>query len=131
MKKLDSIVIERAEGPSVLCGIKIAYSFEEADQILAENAETAPKGAYDKHYVSVVFADDMEFKTRIDVTNSPKKPPPPLLETVLYHIKFEAGRLSPAEIPKTLDHNTYLSMVKHNGKNYEEANRLLNEYSFE
>ena len=65
--KVRSVEIHRAEGPSHLCITRTAGSFAEANRILRENAETAPKGgAYDKHDVTVTFEDGETYEARMD-----------------------------------------------------------------
>ena len=71
MIKLKQITIERAEGPTSLCGTKIAKTWEDAQHIINVNSQTAPKDyGYDKHDVTIEWEDGNKYKFRLDVYNS-------------------------------------------------------------
>lgn len=60
-----TIVITRHEGPST--GAFTFRSWEEANDHLAKAGPTFPcGGAYDKHFVEVMFADGAKFAWRLD-----------------------------------------------------------------
>lgn len=64
------IVIDRAEGPSNLCG-SVTFDgddcWERAGRWLSSQSDTYPRnGGYDKHDFKVVFADGYEYEGRLD-----------------------------------------------------------------
>lgn len=71
--RLRSILLDRAEGPSALCGPAPAVSsWEAADNILREWSHTAPQtGGYDKCDFTLVFENldgqDFSYKGRYDL----------------------------------------------------------------
>lgn len=69
MIKLKSIKIERGEGPYELCGVlHNVKSFREADRIMFQQAESAPKnGGYDKCDYTVEWADGSTYQGRYDM----------------------------------------------------------------
>lgn len=68
MIQMQSITVERAEGPTNLLGTRCAITWHAAQQIVDDNALTAPKdGSYHKHDVTVVWEDGQAFKFRLDV----------------------------------------------------------------
>lgn len=64
---LKEITIERAEGPSHLCVKKSFPTLCEAQGFLNSQMETYPKEGYDKHDISLVFKDGLEYSYRGDL----------------------------------------------------------------
>jgi hypothetical protein len=66
--KLKLITIDRAEGPTALCGTKTVTTWDDAQHIIFVNAQTAPEtGGYDKHDVTIEWENGSTFKFRLDV----------------------------------------------------------------
>lgn len=68
MSKISSIVIDRAEGPSDLCGERTFTTLKEAEAFLKEAAQTAPDtGGYDKCDFTIKWADGEVYSGRADI----------------------------------------------------------------
>jgi hypothetical protein len=92
---IHTITIQRAEGPTDLCTTTVHTSFESAEQRLLTSARTAPKGGgYDKHEVTLEWADGSKYGLRVDVKSIDDEYPN-LARYVVNELEFYAGRHKP------------------------------------
>jgi hypothetical protein len=94
--EIKKIVIIRAEGKIELCGIEqLAKSWKQADEILLEMSETAPKdGGYDKTDFYIEFVDGQEYEGRYDLKHFTDEIPN-LYNHVVDHVSFYTGLRQP------------------------------------
>lgn len=96
MVKVKKIVLDRAEGPSSETGVKVASSFEEADQILRRWSHTSPKGGgYDKVDFTVYFEDGETYNGRYDMVHMD---PGNLRGHIRNFLEFNAGLWRPEHL---------------------------------
>jgi hypothetical protein len=93
-----TITIHRGEGPTEDCTTTVHTSFESAEQRLVKSARTAPKGGgYDKHDVTLEWADGSKYGLRVDVKNIDDEYPN-LVRYVVRELEFYAGRYKPERL---------------------------------
>lgn len=94
---VKSITITRAEGPAEECDRpQTVSSFEEADRVLREWSETAPKElGYDKCDFTITWEDGETYKGRYDLKYWATEYPN-LGKHVRDFITFHAGKQKPA-----------------------------------
>lgn len=97
---VTGIVLERAEGPTALCGKpRRVASFTEADAILREWAKTAPQGGgYDKTDFVVTFANGETYTGRYDLVRDDETRSRLLQNHMTESLSFYAGLRRPAHM---------------------------------
>lgn len=129
---IRKVEITRAEGPSDLCGTKTVSTLTEANAILANNAETAPKGgAYDKHDFLIEFEDGEVYQGRIDVHHPSYAPTEKVGQHVIEFLRFYGGLCQPEELPSHFTPEKYINFItnQHGGTiNHSEYVEFLNKY---
>lgn len=104
MYKAVKITIDRAEGPSNLCGPKTFEGpnvWAQAQRCIDEICETAPKtGGYDKTDFKVIFADGEEYTGRIDLSHPSyeKRDITNLADHIAQHCHFHLGLWRPSHM---------------------------------
>lgn len=127
--KVVKVEINRAEGPSNLCGWKTVSTLAEGNLILAVNAETAPKGgAYDKHDFILTFADGETYKGRIDVHHPSHYPVEKIGKHVIDFLRFYGGLLEDHELPSHMTPKKYREFVDRNKPEQQDYIDFLEKY---
>ena len=89
---IKCITIDRAEGLVSECYESKHSSFESAQDRLAQSSRTAPKGgAYDKHDVTLEWADGAVYRFRFDVKHISEEYPN-LIRELTTELDFYSGR---------------------------------------
>ena len=102
--KAVKITIDRAEGPTKLCGPKTfegADVWEQAQRCIDNHCMTAPdKGGYDKTDFKVIFADGEEYDGRIDLAHPTyeKRDISNLADHIAQHCLFHIGHWCPSHM---------------------------------
>lgn len=116
---VKSVTIRRAEGPSALCKTVKFATLAQANQHLAQNAETVesdPKyrGCYDKHDFWVEFKDGYTYEGRIDLHHPSYAPPEKVGRHIIEFMRFYGGLATEDDLPKHLlpieKYHQYLSI---------------------
>lgn len=129
-QKVKSILLNRAEGPTHLCGsVRIAAESPElvwqlADQRLKEWAVTAPStGAYDKCDFIVEFTDGSTYRGRFDLQRQHRCERNLIQRHIIHLLNYLAG-LDPA----WMDKEKYRAYIAANALQAAEARSLMNRY---
>ncbi len=132
--KARSITLRRAEGkvgtddftPRTLTGTKDESTWEEAEHLLFEWAQTAPRdGSYHKVDYTVTYGDDRTFKGRYDLKHWSEEYPS-LASHMRSALSFYAGKYCPPHMTEEQYRNTLKS--KELAEMKPEAERLLSQY---
>lgn len=95
MIKLESIILERGEGPKIPAKVQTfkVQTFKEADAILLEWSQTAPElGGYDKCFFQIEYEDGYKYQGRYDLKHITKETPD-LSKCIKDSCEWTAGRV--------------------------------------
>jgi len=124
--KIQSIVIDRAEGPCDLCGERTFTNLADAEAYLKEVGETAPDtGGYDKCDFKITWEDGESYSGRADVQRIHATTGYSLKEHITDFVSFVGGWARPSHVTAP-QYAKYLSRFP---ANYgEECRKFLDTY---
>jgi hypothetical protein len=112
-------ILERAEGPTALCGTVTVSTWEEAEKTLRDWAKTAPTLGCDKCDIEIVFDNDDSFKGGFDLQKK-HEVAANLADVVRKELLFMAGKWMPSHMTKK-QHEDYLKWLNVSTAEYQKC----------